>query len=190
MELIFAVPVLLVFIFAVLDLTMLMQTRSTMDTAATAAVRYVEDRPELFFEKNGVAQAGGGYGDTTGTWATNPVKLTGNDSEALSAYLDEAFGSDLFGSGAASARLELAGDMRTSTYDHHFYADAPETDDDLDNPAVRAGCKLAYQPFKVTVEYPVDYKTPVGDAIAAAAGTRRASSSQAGSADLTDGASW
>lgn len=191
-ELVMAVPVLLLFIFAVIDLTVLMQTRSTMDTAATAAVRYVEDRPELFFEKDyDTAAAGGGeWEDDNGTWASDPAKLTGDDRDQLALYLDQAFGSDMFTTRNAEAYIELTGDTVAETYNHKIYPEAPTNAQERSNPAVREGSRLVYQPFRVVVEYTVPYKTPLGSALESMTGSTATYSAQAGSADLADGASW
>lgn len=96
-EFVFALPVLLLFVCAVLDASVYIKAGITADTAATAAVRYLMDESS----STGVAQA----------------------QQELGSYLarvDAAFALQ-----GASVKVDL-GETSTSRYTHRFYMDDGE----------------------------------------------------------------
>lgn len=173
-ELLMVTPVLLLFIFAILDFSIYIKTMSTMDTAATAAVRWAQEQPEQVIEQSTGKDS---------SW-TRPARLKTTATDSLSAYLNTAISeTDMFGKPAEEGGIGVSivlGDQYTNTYTHRFYDDASillERDDSY----------VSFLPFTVTVDYALSFPTPIGKAIGASlAHTVR----QSGTIDMLDGETW
>lgn len=172
-ELLMVVPVLMLFIFAILDFSIYIKTVSTMDTAATAAVRWAQEQPEQVLEQ-GVANQ---------TWA-RPARLKGNAEESMAKYLNTAISeTDAFGKPIEEGGIEVTlhlGEHYINTYTHRLY-------DDSSILLEREGSRVSFLPFSVTVDYGFSFPTPLGKALNDALPH---TVTQAGTIDMLDGETW
>ena len=161
-EMVMAVPVLVILICGIVDLSTYIKVCTTVDTAATVATRYIVDDPSL-----------------------TPDRY--KDEAKIRKCVNDSFAEDLGGLDVKVSYNESK--LKKETYTHHFYTE--ETNDDITS-MTRTNCQLTYQPFTVTVTYQGEWWTPFGRLIGRAVNEDHSAdmvvtSKQAGQVDLTQG---
>lgn len=173
-ELLMITPVLLLFIFAILDFSIYIKTMGTMDTAATAAVRWVQEQPGQIIEQDTGKDS---------SWI-RPPRLKTSATDSLSAYLNTAISeTNMFGKpveeGGVDVSVEL-GEHYTNTYTHRLY-------DDSSVLLERDNSHVSFLPFTVTIGCNLSFPTPIGKVIGA---SLTHTVKQSGTIDMLDGETW